>query len=182
MEKGDLKNKMEFCSFYRLSLLGVILALSRWVTVIAEDANNNYYNNDDANNNNNNQQDDYVQEVEYDDDQYIKYWTEYAVLPKKCITYNNVDMIVFSVFPNGYKTMCTDDPMGTYMTTVPTFVGAYLDQLEANAQDQGIDDYETPESAQFVECYPYQTNENLVSLFDFVSRLFPQYFELHTFF
>jgi len=127
------------------------------VTVVAEDGNNNYYN-EDANNN---QGDDNVQEVTYDDDQYIKYWTEYAVLPKKCITYNNVDMIVFSVFPNGYKTMCTDDPMGTYMTTVPTFVGAYLDQLEANAQDQGIDDYETPESAQFVECYPYQTNQNL---------------------
>ena len=161
---------MQFCSFYRISLLGVILALSRWVTVVAEDGNNNYYN-DDANNN---QGDDNVQEVTYDDDQYIKYWTEYAVLPKKCITYNNVDMIVFSVFPNGYKTMCTDDPMGTYMTTVPTFVGAYLDQLEANAQDQGIDDYETPESAQFVECYPYQTNQNLVRLFEVIADLLTQ--------
>jgi len=112
-----------------------------------------YYGYNDASNN-------VAQYVNGDDG--IKYWTDYAVLPKKCITYNNVDMIVFSVFPKGYK-QCTDSPSGTYMTSVPTFVGAYLNQLEANAQDQG-EDYEIPESADFLNCYAYENENGLVSI------------------
>jgi len=95
-------------------------------------------------------------EVQYDGDDFIKYWTDYAILPKKCIAYNNVDKIVFSVFEKGYK-QCSDEPMGTYMTSVPTFVSAYMDQLEENAIDIGSDDYITPDSAQYINCYPYES-------------------------
>mmetsp|Transcript_29700 Transcript_29700/g.49019 ORF Transcript_29700/g.49019 Transcript_29700/m.49019 type:complete len:418 (+) Transcript_29700:193-1446(+) len=91
--------------------------------------------------------DDYAQSYEGDD--YIKYWTEYAILPKRCIVYNNVDVIVFSVFEYGYK-QCSDDPMGTYITSVPTFVNAYLDQQYQNAQDLNQDDYATP--ASYTDC------------------------------
>jgi len=92
----------------------------------------------------------------YDGDDYIKYWTEYAVLAKKCITYNNVDMIVYSMYEQAYQ-HCMDKPVGTYMTPVPTFVGAYVDQLDANAADNGVDDYISPYST-FINCYPYETN------------------------
>eukprot|EP00560_Eucampia_antarctica_P004803 CAMPEP_0197842282 /NCGR_PEP_ID=MMETSP1437-20131217/46651_1 /TAXON_ID=49252 ORGANISM="Eucampia antarctica, Strain CCMP1452" /NCGR_SAMPLE_ID=MMETSP1437 /ASSEMBLY_ACC=CAM_ASM_001096 /LENGTH=400 /DNA_ID=CAMNT_0043452139 /DNA_START=116 /DNA_END=1318 /DNA_ORIENTATION=- len=139
------------CVFNISLLFGVLITLSNYAHVRADGV---YY--DDAQ-----EVDDNVEDEEVYADDYIKYWTEYAVLPKKCITYNNVDMIVFSVFPQGYRSMCTDEPMGTYMTTVPTFVGAYMDQLEANALDQGVDDYAAPESLQFIECYPFQTNEAL---------------------
>jgi len=92
----------------------------------------------------------------YAGDDYIKYWTEYAVLAKKCITYNNVDMIVYSMYEQAYQ-HCMDKPVGTYMTPVPTFVGAYVDQLDANAADNGVDDYVSPYST-FINCYPYETN------------------------
>lgn len=98
-------------------------------------------------------------EASYVGDDYIKYWTEYAVLPKKCITYKNVDMIVYSMYEHS-SNHCTDKPVGTYMTTVPTFVSAYIDQLEANAADIGSDDYESPDTT-FVSCYPYETNNGV---------------------
>lgn len=87
----------------------------------------------------------------YAGDDYIKYWTDYAILPKKCIVYNNVDMIVFSVFEHGYK-QCSDDPMGTYITPTPYFVSAYLDQVEVNELDKGNDDYVTPDNAAYTSC------------------------------
>lgn len=98
----------------------------------------------------------------YAGDDYIKYWTEYAVLAKKCITYNNVDMIVYSMYEQAYQ-HCMDKPVGTYMTPVPTYVGAYVDQLDANAADNGVDDYVSPESS-FINCYPYETNGGIVSI------------------
>ena len=92
----------------------------------------------------------------YDGDDYIKYWTEYAVLPKKCITYNNVDMIVWSMYTH-YQNHCTDKPIGTYMSTVPTFVSAWVDQMDLNSEDMQGDDYVTPDTT-YVNCYPYQNN------------------------
>lgn len=86
-----------------------------------------------------------------DGSQYIKYWTEYAILPKRCIVYNDVDVIVFSVFEHGYK-QCSDEPMGTYVTDVPTFVYAYMQQKLQNQQDLGNDDYVTPESVEYTAC------------------------------
>jgi len=103
--------------------------------------------------------DDGADEVVYYDDEYIKYWTEYAVLPKKCITYDNVDMIVFSVYSKAYE-HCMDKPEGTYMTTVPTFVQAYVDQLESNAEDMGVDDYASPDLT-FINCNQYETNNGV---------------------
>jgi len=65
-------------------------------------------------------------------------------------------MIVFSVFEKGYK-QCSDEPMGTYMTSVPTFVSAFMDQLGENAIDIGIDDYTTPDSADYINCSQYES-------------------------
>ena len=55
------------------------------------------------------------------------------------------------MFSQGYN-QCSDDPLGTYITPVPTFVNAYLEQLEANEQDKGYDDYVTPDSATYTQC------------------------------
>lgn len=64
---------------------------------------------------------------------------------------NDVDVIVWSMFAQGYN-QCSDEPMGTYITPVPTFVGAYMDQLESNNQDYGNDDYVTPDAAAYIDC------------------------------
>jgi len=103
--------------------------------------------------------DDYATPDDYIGDDYIKYWTEYAVLPKKCISYNNVDMIVYSMYEQAYQ-HCMDSPVGTYMTPVPTFVTAYVNQLDANAAEQGNDDYVSPYS-DFINCYQYETASGL---------------------
>lgn len=55
------------------------------------------------------------------------------------------------MFAKGYN-QCSDDPMGTYITPVPTFVDAYLEQVEEQEQDKGNDDYATPDSAQYTQC------------------------------
>lgn len=68
-----------------------------------------------------------------------------------CRDSNDVDVIVFSVFEHGYK-QCSDEPMGTYVTDVPTFVYAYMQQKLQNQQDLGNDDYATPESIQYTSC------------------------------
>lgn len=92
----------------------------------------------------------------YSGDDFIKYWTEYAVLPKKCITYGNQDMIVYSMYEKYYN-HCTDKAIGTYMIDVPTFVTAYINQLELNGQDMYGDDYAAPD-ATYVNCYPYEND------------------------
>jgi hypothetical protein len=42
--------------------------------------------------------------------------------------------------------------MGTYVTDVPTFVYAYMQQKKLNQQDLGNDDYVTPDEIQYTEC------------------------------
>lgn len=42
--------------------------------------------------------------------------------------------------------------MGTYITPVPYFTAAYLEQLESNKQDQGYDDYVAPDAAAYIDC------------------------------
>mmetsp|Transcript_8053 Transcript_8053/g.8868 ORF Transcript_8053/g.8868 Transcript_8053/m.8868 type:complete len:449 (-) Transcript_8053:132-1478(-) len=96
---------------------------------------------------------------DYTGDDYIKYWTEYAIFPKKCVSLGNKDMIVFSVYEKYYN-HCKDSPIGTYMTSVPTFVGAWVEQQDLNAEDMGGDDYVTPDTT-FVNCYPYETDNGL---------------------
>lgn len=106
---------------------------------------------------------DYAVENYEQGDDYIKYWTGYAVYPKKCITYEGVDMIVFSVFENGFK-QCSDTPMGTYITPVPIFVQAYLDQVEHNEYDMGSDDYQQPDAAAYAQCAQYNGNNGQYSV------------------
>lgn len=97
----------------------------------------------------------------YSGDDFIKYWTEYAVLPKKCITLGNKDMIVYSMYEKYYN-HCTDKAMGTYMIDVPTFVSAYIDQLDLNGYDKYGDDYAAPDET-YVNCYPYtDSNGNVI--------------------
>jgi hypothetical protein len=55
------------------------------------------------------------------------------------------------VFEYGYK-QCSDEPMGTYIASVPVFVAAYLDQKYQTAQDLNQDDYATPEAASYTAC------------------------------
>lgn len=84
-------------------------------------------------------------------DDTITYWTDYAILPKRCIVYNEVDVIVYTVHQKGYK-QCTDNPMGTYITPVATFLEGYLEYYTQIQQDKGYEDYELPDASQYVYC------------------------------
>lgn len=84
-------------------------------------------------------------------DDYVKYWTEYALLPKRCIVYNDVDVIVFSVHTEG-SNQCVDEPQGTYITPVPNFLEGYLQQYVQTQQDKGNDDYVLPDASQYAYC------------------------------
>ncbi|VEU43714.1 unnamed protein product [Pseudo-nitzschia multistriata] len=84
-------------------------------------------------------------------DDTIQYWTDYAILPKRCIVYNNVDVIVFSVHEQYYK-QCQDNPIGTYITPVPNFLQGYLQYYMQIQEDKGYDDYELPEVADYAYC------------------------------
>mmetsp|Transcript_10912 Transcript_10912/g.16785 ORF Transcript_10912/g.16785 Transcript_10912/m.16785 type:complete len:405 (+) Transcript_10912:183-1397(+) len=101
----------------------------------------------------------------YDGDDFIKYWGSYAILPKRCIVYNDVDVIVFSVFEKGYN-QCSDTPTGTYITPVATFMDAYLEQTAQDQEDQGVDDYVVPDAAAYTQCVNevVQNNEYWVQL------------------
>ena len=60
-------------------------------------------------------------------------------------------MIVFSVFDQSYK-QCSDEPVGTYVVDVPTYVNAYLKQTYQNEQDKQNVDYAIPDSIQYTSC------------------------------
>jgi len=134
-----------------------------WVTLLAITVSRSvaeqqaYYDdqavaNDDANNAYNN----YYDSSQYNGafsagDDTITYWTDYAILPKRCIVYNNVDVLVFSVHEEYYK-QCQDSPIGTYITPVPNFLQGYLQYYQQIQEDKGYDDYELPEVAQYAYC------------------------------
>ena len=125
----------------------------------AEQDENNDNANNNTNNNNNNADQDYnggnddwnAIQAEYAGDDYIKYWDGYAVLPKSCVTMGGQDVVVFSVFENGYK-QCSNSPLGTYYVPVQYFLQAYLQQVEANQIDMGNEDYELPAESVYSEC------------------------------
>ena len=71
-------------------------------------------------------------------------------------------MIVYSMYEQAYQ-FCMDSPVGTYTTPVPTFVTTYVNQLDANATEQGDDDYASVYS-NFINCYQYETISGLVSI------------------
>ena len=115
-----------------------------------DDAQQNYNYND----NNGGGNDDWnaIQaEYSYAGDDYIKYWDNHAVLPKSCVTLGGQDVVVFSVYENGFK-QCSNDPLGTYYVPVPYFLQAYLQQLQSNQIDMGNDDYELPAESAYSEC------------------------------
>ena len=70
---------------------------------------------------------------------------------------NGVDVIVWSIFENGYK-QCGDTPIGTYVTTVPNFLNGYLNQKVQDAEDQG-QDFEYPDVAQYIACTAFDIND-----------------------
>mmetsp|Transcript_9552 Transcript_9552/g.20653 ORF Transcript_9552/g.20653 Transcript_9552/m.20653 type:complete len:410 (+) Transcript_9552:186-1415(+) len=84
-------------------------------------------------------------------DDTIQYWTDYAILPKRCIVYKNVDVIVFSVHEQYYK-QCQDTPIGTYITPVPNFLQGYLQYYMQIQEDKGYDDYQLPDVADYAYC------------------------------
>jgi len=86
----------------------------------------------------------------------INYWTSYAIYPKRCITYNNNDQIMYSMFEQSAN-HCTDTPIGTYIASVPTFANAYLLQLSDNAADAG-DEYAWPDMGTYLDCTNKQIN------------------------
>ena len=68
-----------------------------------------------------------------------------------------MDVVVFSVFEHGYK-QCSDDPMGTYIAPVPVFLNGYLQQFAQEQADEGVDDYVTPDAAQYTDCIQQQVS------------------------
>jgi hypothetical protein len=99
----------------------------------------------------------------YSGNDFIKYWTEYAVLPKSCIHIGGKDMIAYAIYEKYYN-HCADKPVGNYMIDVPTFMTAYIKQLELNAQDMIYGDGYTVPDSTYINCYPYETNNGLVSV------------------
>jgi hypothetical protein len=67
---------------------------------------------------------------------------------------NNVDVVVFSLFENQYN-QCMDEAVGTYYIPVPTFVQGFTSQKEQDMSDQGDNDYEIPDVAQYIYCTPF---------------------------
>lgn len=81
----------------------------------------------------------------------IEYWTNYAIYPIRCANYNGNDQIMYAMFEQS-SNHCTDTPMGTYTSSVPTFAYAYMEQAADNAADAGQDDYAYPDTADYLEC------------------------------
>lgn len=65
------------------------------------------------------------------------------------------------MFEKGYK-QCADDPMGTYITPVGTFVNAYLQEVEQKNEDAGNDDYQSPYAAIYTDCTMVEKNNQKV--------------------
>ena len=86
----------------------------------------------------------------------IDYWTDYALQAKGCIVYNNVDVVVFSLYEQGYK-QCINDPLGTYYVDVPRYLEAYFTQMADNADNEGVE-YEAPSVAQYTSCTQFVTD------------------------
>ena len=129
------------------------LFLLAFVPTVAADGYGNYGGGDDADDFYQQQDDvnNYADEVQYyDDDSFIQYWTEYAIEPRRCMNYQGADVIVFSMYEQKHQ-MCSDKPIGTYVTPVPTFIDAWLAQQAQQAQDNG-NDYEAPDAASYVQC------------------------------
>lgn len=85
------------------------------------------------------------------EDTAIEYWTDYAIYPQRCINYNGVDQVMYSMFEQS-SNHCTDAPLGTYVAAAADFAAAYLDQAADNAADAGQDDWAYPAAAAYLDC------------------------------
>lgn len=83
-------------------------------------------------------------------------WDKYALSPRKCIYFNNQDVIIYSMFDNG-NTVCSGQAAGLYYTNVPTFVNSYLQQQQQDAQLSG-NSYQEPSVASYLSCTLYEQN------------------------
>lgn len=81
------------------------------------------------------------------------YFPYLLILPRS----NDVDMVVFSIYANGYK-QCSDTAKGTYITPVPYFAQGYINQKQQDTEDQG-QEYELPSAAMYAYCTPQQINQ-----------------------
>ena len=81
------------------------------------------------------------------DNSYQSFWSDYSVLPRRCVRYNNKDVIVFSTYSNGSND-CSGKPDETFTVPVITYMESYLDQLAL----EGGYNYQTPDSAQYMDC------------------------------
>jgi hypothetical protein len=124
-------------SILRLAFSGLLSLLATTIVCRADDGMEGY----NSNSNNN------------DGSEYIKYWTDYMILPKRCIVYNNVDSIVFQVFDTSDH--CTSEPIGTYVSPVPSYMYGHMKELDQKNADRGYDDYVEPDVAQYIECTRY---------------------------
>jgi hypothetical protein len=83
-------------------------------------------------------------------------WDQYAISPRKCVYFNNQDVIIYSMFDNG-NTVCSGQAAGLYYTTVPSFVSSYLEQKQQDAQISGSS-YQDPSVASYLSCTLYEHN------------------------
>ena len=87
----------------------------------------------------------------------IQYWTNYAIYPQRCITYNNIEQVRYAMYEQS-SNHCGDAPLGTYVAAVSDFAAAYLEQQADNAADTGQDNYTEPTSAAYLNCTYEQIN------------------------
>lgn len=155
--------RMKLHNILHTMLFGIVLAFHAAsvyaadddAAAAADDGGNQYY-----------QQDDDDKSDNYSGgDDFIKYWTEYAILPQKCIHYGGKDVIVYAMYEKYYN-HCADKALGTYSIDVPTYMTAYANQLALNGADLYGDDYAAPDTT-YVNCYPYESSSGaVVSKFD----------------
>ena len=68
---------------------------------------------------------------------------------------------MYSIFDNG-NNMCSGQATGTYYTDVPTFVDAYVNQMQLDAKYTNTE-YSTPTAASYLTCSLYKVNGQRVS-------------------
>lgn len=93
------------------------------------------------------------------DNSYKSFWSDYSVLPRRCVRYNNKDVIVFSTYSNGPND-CSGKPTDTFTVPVITYMSSYLEQTAL----EGGYNYQTPDSAQYVECIALEEGEYYAQL------------------
>jgi len=154
---------MKLHKILHTALFGIVLAFHAASVFAADDdaaaagddGNEQYYQQDDDD-----KSDNYT-----GGNDFIKYWTAYAILPLKCINYGGKDVIVHSMYEKYYN-HCADKVLGTYSIDVPTYMSAYANQLALHGEDLCGDDYVAPDTT-YVSCYPYESSSGaVVSEFD----------------